>query len=44
MGERARQTALQYPWEQPLERTLAVYREVVGAQQRVRSQREHFAT
>jgi len=44
MGERARQTALQYPWEQPLERTLAVYREVIGAQQRVQSHKEHFAT
>lgn len=29
MGERARETALKYPWEGPLEETLAVYRAVV---------------
>lgn len=40
MGERARQTALAYSWEQPLERTLAVYREVVGARQRTGSRGE----
>jgi UDP-glucose:(heptosyl)LPS alpha-1,3-glucosyltransferase len=28
MGERARETALKYPWEGPLEKTLAVYRMV----------------
>ncbi|MBS1116202.1 MAG: glycosyl transferase group 1 [candidate division NC10 bacterium] len=32
MGQSARQTALRCPWEQSLERTLATYREVIGAQ------------
>lgn len=44
MGQRARHTALRYPWEQPLERTLAVYREVIGAQQGVQSHRGHLGT
>jgi UDP-glucose:(heptosyl)LPS alpha-1,3-glucosyltransferase len=33
LGERARETALRYPWEAPLERTLGVYRDVVRAQE-----------
>jgi glycosyltransferase involved in cell wall biosynthesis len=39
MGEQARQTALKYSWEQPLERTLAIYRELTGAQPRLKSHR-----
>ena len=34
MGEQARQTALTFSWERPLERTLEIYREVTGAQER----------
>lgn len=30
MGERARETSLQYSWDQPLERTLAIYRELIA--------------
>jgi UDP-glucose:(heptosyl)LPS alpha-1,3-glucosyltransferase len=44
MGEHARQTALKYPWEQPLERTLGIYREVIGAQQRAQSPRGTLGT
>ena len=39
IGEQARQTALKFPWERPLERTLAVYREVIGAKDRVAGRR-----
>jgi hypothetical protein len=30
MGEQARETALKYSWEGPLEKTLAVYRMVAN--------------
>jgi UDP-glucose:(heptosyl)LPS alpha-1,3-glucosyltransferase len=32
MGEQARQTALRFSWERPLEQTLAVYRDVLKAE------------
>ena len=32
LGERARETALRYSWDSPLEQTLAVYRETVKAE------------
>lgn len=34
MGEEARETALKYPWDGPLEKTLAVYRATVGGESR----------
>jgi UDP-glucose:(heptosyl)LPS alpha-1,3-glucosyltransferase len=37
MGQQARQTAVKHSWDQPLERTLAIYREVTGAQSRLTS-------
>jgi UDP-glucose:(heptosyl)LPS alpha-1,3-glucosyltransferase len=44
MGQQARQTALKYSWDQPLERTLAIYREVTGAQPGLRSRRHGVGT
>ncbi len=35
MGARARETAVQFSWQQPLQRTLEVYREVLGVGSRV---------
>jgi hypothetical protein len=37
MGEAARQTALEFPWDRPVERTLEIYRNVIGAQERAES-------
>lgn len=39
LGEQARATALRFPWDGVLERTLGVYREVIGAENRVASRR-----
>jgi UDP-glucose:(heptosyl)LPS alpha-1,3-glucosyltransferase len=44
MGQQARQTALKYSWDQPLERTLAIYREVAGAQPGRKSRRAAVGT
>jgi UDP-glucose:(heptosyl)LPS alpha-1,3-glucosyltransferase len=34
IGDQARQTALKFPWQRPLERTLEVYREALRAENR----------
>ena len=44
MGEQARQTALAFPWERPLETTLAAYRDVIGAGQPMPSRTARIPT